>query len=134
MTDAAILIAPRILIVEDDEAVRASLTFALELDGFAVDVFRSGEDLLQNGSVVTASCAVLDERLPGLSGLQTLGRIRQSRPGLPGIIITSHPSGALRQAASNAGAPIVEKPLQAATLCAAIRAQIDAPICTPVVD
>jgi DNA-binding response OmpR family regulator len=126
MNDADSPIAPRILIVEDDEAVRASLTFALELDGFAVDVFRSGEDLLQSGRGAAASCAVLDERLPGLSGLQTLARLRQSQPSIPGIIITSHPSGALRMAASNAGAPIVEKPLQAATLCAAIRAQIEA--------
>lgn len=126
MTDAASPIAQRILLVEDDEAVRASLTFALELDGFAVDVFRSGEDLFQSGSIAAASCAVIDERLPGLSGLQTLARLRQSQPKMPGIIITSHPSWALRQAASDAGAPIVEKPLQAATLCAVIRAQIDA--------
>lgn len=116
---------PRVLIVEDDEAVRASLGFALELDGFDVEVFRSGEEMLQSDLSKAACCAVLDERLPGLSGLQTLVRLRQTQPSIPGIIITSHPSGALRQAARDAGAPIVEKPLQAATLCAAIRAQID---------
>jgi FixJ family two-component response regulator len=119
------LARPRVLIVEDDEAVRASLRFALELDGFAVDVFKSGEDLLRSDRAAAASCAVLDERLPGLSGLQTLTRLRQVQPDIPGIIITTHPSAHLRQAATHAGAPILEKPLQAATLCAAIRSQID---------
>lgn len=126
MSKALSTTAPRILIVEDDEAVRASLGFSLELEGFTVETFKSGEDLLRRAADSPASCAVLDERLPGLSGLQTLVRLRQSQPGLPAIIITTLPSVEVRRAAREASAPILEKPLQAETLCDAIRAQLDA--------
>jgi two-component system response regulator FixJ len=129
MDKALSMTPPSILIVEDDDAVRASLGFALELEGFTVEVFKSGEDVLQRVSNGPASCVVLDERLPGLSGLQTLVRLRQTQPDMPGIIITSHPSVQLRRAASAASAPILEKPLEAETLFDAIRAQIDARSC-----
>lgn len=115
---------PRVLIIEDDDAVRSALGFSLELEGFDVEGFRSGEDLL--GQDVSAACVVLDQRLPGLSGLQTLAQLRQKQPGMPGILMTSHPSRHLLQAASNAGVPVLEKPLLGDTLCAEIRAQIAA--------
>lgn len=117
---------PLILVVEDDDAVRNGLAFALELEGFDVEAWTSGEDALGRTATRRVQCAVLDQRLPGLSGLDTLKQLRVSTPGLPAILITTHPPPALRAAAAVAGVRILEKPLMGEALGAMIREAIDA--------
>ncbi|MFO1015908.1 MAG: response regulator [Caulobacteraceae bacterium] len=112
---------PRVMLVDDDPAVRRALALTLELDGFAVETYASGEALLQAPRPFAPGCLVLDERLPGRSGLDTLHQLRALGIDLPAILVTSHPSAALRAAAARAGAPIVEKPLMGEVLAAAIR-------------
>ena len=107
---------PLVLIVDDDAAVRGSLKFALELEGFRVDTCESGEDLLARQLPQGAACLVIDQRLPGMDGLAALSRLRERNNQLPALLITSHPQPALRAAAAAAGVPIVEKPLMGQTL------------------
>jgi FixJ family two-component response regulator len=109
-----------VVVVDDDPAVRRALAFSLDLAGFAVETYGSGEALLLRGPPASSVCLVLDERLPGLSGLQTLTQLRDRRVGLPAILVTSHPGPLFRAAAAGAGAPILEKPLLGETLVAAI--------------
>jgi FixJ family two-component response regulator len=111
---------PTIYVVDDDDAVRRALAFALDLDGFAVETFPSGEALLLRAPPAAPGCLVIDERLPGISGLDTLRQLRARDVALPAVFVTSHPKPAFREAAAQCGAPIVETPLEGETLISAI--------------
>lgn len=111
---------PLILVVDDDDAVRRALAFALDLQGYDVETFGSGEALLLRETPGTPACLVLDQRLPGVTGLATLDQLRGRHVDLPAILVTSHPGPALREAAAQAGVPILEKPLLSETLVATI--------------
>jgi FixJ family two-component response regulator len=114
----------RVVIVDDDPAVCAALAFALELEGFEVEGLASGEALLRHTLPLLDACLVVDERLPGLSGLDALLQLRARHVTLPALLMTSHPNFALRAAAQAAGVPILEKPLLGDVLSNAIRAAL----------
>lgn len=118
--DQSLLHRSLILVVDDDDAVRRALAFALDLEGFDVETFGSGEALLLREPPESPACLVLDQRLPGVTGLATLDQLRQRHVDLPAILVTSHPGPALRSAAAQAGVPILEKPLLSETLIATI--------------
>lgn len=115
---------PLVFVVDDDLAVRRALEFALDLEGFAVETYESGEALLLREPPTEPACLVLDERLPGITGLGTLTQLRQREVHTPAILITTHPGPALRDAAAKAGVPILEKPVLADTLVGAINAAL----------
>jgi FixJ family two-component response regulator len=56
-------------------------------------------------------CMVIDMKLPGISGLELLHRLRARKVTLPAVLITTHPPSSLRIHAAAADVPIVEKPL-----------------------
>jgi FixJ family two-component response regulator len=115
-----------VYVVDDDAAVRRALAFALDLEGFAVETFATGEALLLRDRPQGPGCLVIDERLPGVSGLDTLRQLRARDIDLPAILVTSHPKPSFREAAAIVGAPILEKPLEGETLIGAIHQLIDA--------
>lgn len=119
--------APLLLLVDDDPAVLASLTFSLELEGFAVAAFPSGEALVAQAKVADPACLVIDYRLPGIDGLSLLRVLRERGETCPAVIITSNPTRSLRQNTTDAGAVLVEKPLLSDSLTVAIRRLIDRP-------
>ncbi|MFZ5718227.1 MAG: response regulator transcription factor [Pseudomonadota bacterium] len=110
-----------ILVVDDDPAVRTALGFALELEGFEVDGYPSGEALLMAELPSENACLVIDERLPGISGMDTLRQLRLRGVTLPAIFITSHPNPHFREQAAAVGVPILEKPLFGDALLLSIR-------------
>lgn len=112
---------PTVFLVEDDEAVCLSLAFALDLEGFSVEVCRTAESLLARDLPAGEAFVVLDHKLPGASGIQALNILRRRGVTLPAAIITTHPSAALRSAAAGAATPILDKPLLGETLIAAVR-------------
>ena len=93
-------------------AVRNSLKFILEVEGFQVRIFSSAEELLNEDSLPDASCLVVDYYMPGMkwdgnwSLTSAIGMFL-----IPAILITPAPSDNLRNRAATAGVPIVEKPL-----------------------
>ena len=115
---------PRVVVVDDDAAVRTALAFTLEMEGFRVECCGSGEALLQKTLPAGGTCLLIDERLPGISGLEALRRLRSRQVTLPAILMTSHPDRALRSAAKAAGVPILEKPLFGDAMTLAIRAAL----------
>jgi len=101
---------PVIAVVDDDPAVCSSLKFSLELEGFKVQTFAGGADLLRARDVGICDCFVIDQRMPGLSGLELIDKLRDRDVAAPAILIISEPSAALSARAAKAKVPIVEKP------------------------
>lgn len=99
-----------LMIVDDDAGLLAALRFAFETAGVSVDVYPSAEAALAAASKAH-DCLVLDQRLPGLTGLDLLERLRSRGERAPAILITSNPVAAVRAKARAAGVEIVEKPL-----------------------
>ena len=102
---------PIIVVVDDDAAVRGSLKFALEIEGFAVRTYPKGADLLDDLRLADCACFIIDQKLPGMNGLEVVAELRKEHIAAPVILITSHPTRVVQQRAAQAGVPIVEKPL-----------------------
>lgn len=117
--------APLLLLVDDDPAVRASLIFSLELEGFEVEAFDSGEALAAYACLADPACVVIDYRLPGIDGLSLLRVLRERGETCPAVIITSNPTRSVRQRTADADAELIEKPLLNDGLTVAIRRLID---------
>ena len=113
------------LVVDDDSAVRNSLKFILEVEGFQVRIFSSAEELLNEDSLPDASCLVVDYYMPGMNGLELVAHLRDRNVLIPAILITPAPSENLRNRAAAAGVPIVEKPLLGSRLLDSIRMAFD---------
>ena len=116
---------PTVILVDDDAPLRAALKFSLELEGFEVRAYDSGEAMLKAALPRHDGCLVLDQVLPGLSGLEALSVLRSRANRLPALLITSNPGPGLRDAASKAEAMIVEKPLMGDVLVGCIWALVN---------
>jgi len=102
---------PSLAVVDDDPAVLQALTFAFETAGWHVAAFASAEAALSAPNAADWRCLILDQKLPGLSGLDLLERLRARAVVAPALLITTHPSAETRRRALAAGVEIVEKPL-----------------------
>jgi two-component system response regulator FixJ len=114
-------IRPIIAVVDDDPAVCGSLKFALELEGFAVRTYHSGAELMRAGDIEGFNCFVIDQRMPGMTGMELVEVLRARRVLTPAILVSSHPNAALSARALKAAIPIVEKPLLGNALVERIR-------------
>ena len=110
-----------VIVVDDDDAVRNSLKFSLEIEGYEVRLYSGGSELLGAPDVGDCDCLVIDQNMPGLSGLETVNRLRERHVEVPAILITGHPNSMLRAHAGRAGVNIVEKPLFGNALIEGIR-------------
>jgi two-component system, LuxR family, response regulator FixJ len=99
-----------LLILDDDSAVRASLKFYLEIEGFEVRAYSSADELLNEDSLPASSCLVVDYHMPTMNGLEVVAKLRDRHIWNPAILFTSHPNEDLRNSADVAGISIVEKP------------------------
>src|SRR5262245_17854716 len=100
-----------IIVVDDDPAVRNSLKFSLEIEGFLVRLYASGSELLGERDIPRCSCLIIDQKMPGMAGLDLICKLREQSILAPAILITSHPTAELARRAAGANVPIVEKPL-----------------------
>jgi FixJ family two-component response regulator len=114
--------ASAVLIVDDDPAVRSSLQFCLEIEGFPVRTYASAAELLDDTAVPASGCLVIDYRLPRLNGLDLLLELRRRKIMLPAILVTTQPSEDLRMRIAASGAFLIEKPLLNEALLECIRA------------
>lgn len=113
-------VPPSILVVDDDAGLLAALCFAFEMEGMAVEAYSSAEAALA-AAPARHDCLIFDQRLPGVSGLELLERLRQRGETAPALLITSNPVAATRNRASAAGVEIVEKPLLQGVLVQKVR-------------
>jgi DNA-binding NtrC family response regulator len=94
----------RILIVDDEAGLRQSFARLLVQEGHEVTGAASGEEALARVAESLPDLAVMDVRMPGASGLETLARLRVLAPGLPVIIMTAYGTTATAIEAVNTGA------------------------------
>ncbi|MBS0643662.1 MAG: response regulator [Acetobacteraceae bacterium] len=116
----------QVLIVDDDQAVRDALEFALRLQGFNVHAYSGGNELLAGGELAQAGCVVVDDNMPGMDGLELIGRLRERDIPVPAILITSHATDRLHAKAAVAGVRVVlEKPFLENALAASIQTLLE---------
>ena len=100
-----------VAVVEPDAAVCSSLQFALAAEGMSVAVYANGRDLVDAVDLRPAACVVIEQKLPDITGIEVVDRLRARRISTPVILLATAPEPALRRRAEEAGAVIVEKPL-----------------------
>ena len=110
-----------VYIVDDDEAVRDSLRWLLEGNGFSVKVFSNAEELLdfsktQNHGM--SGCLILDVRMPGITGVELHDVLLNKGIDIPVIFITGHGSVSLAVKSMKKGAiDFLEKPFSDEEIC-----------------
>ncbi len=85
----------RMLVVDDEEPVRDFLSRVLERHGYQVRCAQEGGEALELMAEEVPDCVLLDLKMPGMDGPETLKRIRESYQALPVVILTGYPEIAL---------------------------------------
>jgi two-component system response regulator PilR (NtrC family) len=80
----------RLLVVDDEQSMREWLTIALSQDGFEVETAGTGEDALKVLERTPVHLALVDLRMPGLDGLETLRRVKQLDEAVSVVIMTAY--------------------------------------------
>jgi two-component system response regulator FixJ len=112
-----------VYVVDDDDAVRDSLTMLLEAAGLRVEAFATGAEVLVRCRDERPDCVITDVRMPGMDGLQLQQRLAQLHAQLPVIVITGHGDVPLAVRAMKAGAvDFIEKPFSDEVILASIEA------------
>ena len=116
--------AMKILVVDDEPAVRESLRRALELEGYRVDLAVDGEQALeQAGAPNEPDALILDVLMPGIDGLEVCRRLRAEGSTVPVLMLTARAEVDSRVAGLDAGADdYLPKPFALAELLARLRA------------
>lgn len=120
-----------IYVVDDDEAVRDSLSILLEASGYTVRAFAAATEFLAAAPTLRPGCLIADIRMPGMDGLELQQRLTERSLAFPLIMITGHGDVPLAVRAMKAGAlDFIEKPFGAETIlgsAAAALARVGAP-------
>jgi FixJ family two-component response regulator len=114
--------AGSIFLVEDDAAVRNSLALLLRLHGYRTEEYGSAEEFLAAEPRERPACALVDIRLPGMSGLALQARMHHGERALPVLLMTAQGGAAIARAALLQGASdFLEKPIDEGELLGAVR-------------
>jgi len=111
----------KIMLIDDDEYIRDSLTMFFEGEGCELEAFETAEEALKVLDFQSYDIIVIDYRLPGIDGLQFLKRIETSHPDAMKILISAFGDERLVREAANLGvSSIVNKPFSSETMEAAL--------------
>ena len=117
---------PLIAVVDDDQSVREALENLISSVGCEVKLFASAEAFLDSDAQANTDCAVLDLRLPGISGLELQRKLAADGQSIPGIIITAQGDDQTQAEAVAAGAiAFLKKPFKEEALLAAIDSALE---------
>jgi two-component system, LuxR family, response regulator FixJ len=113
-------------VIDDDKAVREALTFQLGSAGIDVRTYDSATGFLKVAPTVQAGCIITDVRMPDLSGIELLRRLRELKVAVPVIVITAHADIPLAVEAMRIGATdFLEKPFEDEVLLASVRSALE---------
>jgi len=115
-----------IYVVDDDPAVRKSLSRLLRAGGWSVEAFESAEALLADGGPKPPGCLVLDIAMPGLDGLALQRRLAKAGKTLPIVFLTGHGDIPMSvQAMKDGATDFLTKPVKPGALLQAVGAAVD---------
>ena len=107
-------------IIDDDEAMRTSLLFALQAVGYRASAYLGASDFLAQEEA-ERGVLISDVRMPGMNGVELTRLLRQRGSTMPVILITGNANGTLKAEAMSAGAnAVLEKPVSLAVILAEI--------------
>ena len=113
-------------VIDDDDAVRDSLSFLLRAANFEVVAYQSAMQFLESLTRETDGCVITDVRMPDISGLELLKRMRALSCVIPVIVMTGHGDIQLAVEAMKAGAAdFLEKPFDDDRILAAVRSALE---------
>lgn len=114
-----------IAVVDDDHSVREGLENLISSMEFEVKLFASAEEFLDSDTRLQTDCAILDVRLPGISGLELQQRLTANGRSIPVIIITAQGDDKTKDQAVAGGAiAFLEKPVKEKLLLAALESAL----------
>ena len=116
---------PKVYVIDDDAAMRDSLSFLLDAANFDVTLFENAVKFLEGLSKLDFGCVVSDVRMPGIDGIELLKRMKELDSPFPIVIITGHGDVPLAVEAMKLGAvDFLEKPFEDDRLVAMIELAI----------
>ncbi|TDK31850.1 response regulator [Rhizobium deserti] len=103
-----------IAIVEDDDGVRVAYADLMSSYGYEVRAFGSAEEFIASNCQNEVNCLILDQRLPGLSGLELQSQLKRQHCALPIVFVTSQDDEVTRaKALENGAVHFLNKPIDA---------------------
>ena len=116
---------PVVHVIDDDEAARHSLKFLIDCARLRVRAYPSALDFLKAVPAMEHGCIVTDVRMPGMSGVELIGRLKELGVTDPVIVITGHADVPMAIEAMKQGvADFIEKPFSDDTILNAIRSAL----------
>jgi len=117
---------PLIAVVDDDQSIREALENLISSVGFEVKLFASAEEYLDSDTPSQTDCAILDVRLPGITGLELQQRLVAEEQSIPVIVITAQGDDKTHDEAVAAGAiAFLKKPVTEAALLTAVESALN---------
>jgi FixJ family two-component response regulator len=118
-----VIMGRKVLVVEDDDGLRAAVARLLRVAGFECTAYMSAEALLIDSAREHVVCVVSDLKLPGISGLELLPELRAQGELSPFILMTAYDEPGLNEEAVRCGvSAFLVKPFSGTELLNAIKA------------
>jgi two-component system response regulator FixJ len=112
-------------VIDDDESARHSLAFLFDCAGLAVRTYASAIEFLESVPTIERGCIVTDVRMPDMSGVELIGRLKALGVADPVIVITGHADVPMAIQALKAGvADFIEKPFADDAILGAVRSAL----------
>jgi len=116
---------PTVHVIDDDEAARDALAFLLDCAGLAVRSYESAVEFLNAVPTMDHGCIITDVRMPEMSGVELIGRLKALAVADPVIVITGHADVPMAIQAMKAGvADFLEKPFSDDAILGAVRSAL----------
>jgi two-component system, NtrC family, nitrogen regulation response regulator NtrX len=117
---------PRILVIDDESAIRDSLKMILEYEGYDVLLAATGEEGIAQAEREAPDLVFLDVKMPGMDGLEVLQRLRHIVEVTPIVVISGHGTVSTAVEATKLGAfDFIEKPLERERVLVTVRNAVD---------
>ena len=119
-------VKPRILVIDDEAAIRDSLKMILEYEGYEVLTAATGEEGIAQAEREAPDLVFLDVKMPGMDGLEVLQRLRHIVEVTPIVVISGHGTVSTAVEATKLGAfDFIEKPLERERVLVTVRNAVD---------
>jgi two-component system nitrogen regulation response regulator NtrX len=116
----------RILVIDDEAAIRDSLRMTLEYEGYEFAAAATGQEGLALAERDTPDLVILDVKMPGMDGIEVLDRLRAMNDSLPVIVISGHGTiGTAVEATKKGAFDFIEKPFASERVLVSLRNALD---------